>query len=509
VLAGRRQARLTGAAPAGSREFTAWQRAEQLVDPGTFVEFAPLRLPRGGGYGPARAGVDGDGVVTGWGMADGAPLIVISHDFSVAGGSIGAVFAEKVMHAQRTAIDHGYPIVYLNDSGGARIHEGIEALHGCGGIFTLNVEASHVVPQISVILGPCAGAAAYSPALTDWTIMVKGQGQMFLTGPEIVRAATGEVVEPDQIGGSQLHTRHSGVAHVEVETESAAFAAVRKLLSFVPSSIRGPQWRREPAAPDEAAAHAVANLVPDSASAPFDMRRLLDGVLDDAPRFELMPTYGGSVLTALGRLDGRAVGVVASQPCGRGGILDSASSVKAARFVEFCARFGLPVVTFVDVPGFLPGSVEERRGVITHGASLVRAYVEAKVPKLTVIVRKAYGGAYIAMGSRSLGADATWAWAGSEIAVMGPGGAVGLLHRRELRSAADPDELRRSLAEDYRESVTRPYLAASLGIVDDVIFPEETRDRLVDALDLLAPRALDGYAPTRAGTNPSASASAR
>ena len=502
LLATRRHARLNTAVPGGPREFTARQRAEELVDPGTFVEFGPLRVPRSGGYGPVRSGVDGDGVVTGWGMADGAPLVVISHDFSVSGGSIGAVFAEKVMHAQRTAIDHGHPIVYINDSGGARIHEGIEALHGCGGIFALNVEASHVVPQISLILGPCAGAAAYSPALTDWTIIVKGQGQMFLTGPEVVRAATGEVVAPEDIGGSQLHTRHSGVAHLEVETESAAFVAARQLLSFLPSSVLRSGRRLAAVPADDVAVQALPDLVPNSASVAFDMRLLLDAVLDNTARLELMPAYGGSVLTQLARLDGRAVGVVANQPRGRGGILDSASSVKAARFVEFCARFGLPVVTFVDVPGFLPGSVEERRGVITHGASLVRAYAEAKVPKLTIIVRKAYGGAYIAMGSRSLGADATWAWAGSEVAVMGPGGAVGLLHRRELRSAADPDALRRSLAEDYRESVTRPYLAASLGIVDDVIFPEETRGRLVDALNLFSPGST--YAATNAGTDLSA-----
>ena len=487
LLARRRQARLRVTNAGGQRQFTALERAERLVDQGTFVEWAPLRLPRPGGYGPPRTGVDGDGVVTGWGAIDGGSVVVVSHDFSVSGGSIGAVFAQKVMRAQEIAIERGCPIVYINDSGGARIHEGIEALHGCGGIFALNVRASQVVPQISLILGPCAGAAAYSPALTDWTIMVKAQGQMFLTGPEVVRAATGEVVEPDDIGGSELHTRHSGVAHLEVDSETAAFAAARRLLSFVPSSVGESLPLALPAPPDPDAAERLATVVPGSPSATFDVRALLDGVLDEGPRLELMPTYGGSVVTTLARLDGRPVGVIANQPRGRGGILDSASSVKAARFVAFCGRFGLPIVTFVDVPGFLPGSVEERRGVITHGAGLLRAYVEADVPKLTVIVRKAYGGAYIAMGSRSLGADFAWAWAGAEIAVMGPGGAVGLLHRRELRAAEDPDALRRQLSEEYRESVTRPSLAAQLGIVDDVIFPEETRDRLVEALDLLSP----------------------
>ena len=482
VLTARRETRLERSGPMGNREYTARQRAEQLLDPATFVQLSLLRRPRVTSYGGSREGVDGDGVIVGWGTIGGRATMVVSHDFSVAGGSIGAVFAESVMHGQRIAIDHGMPIVYINDSGGARIHEGIEALHGCGGIFSLNVEASHVVPQISIILGPCAGAAAYSPALTDWTIMAKGQGQMFLTGPEIVKAATGEVVEPDEIGGSRLHTKESGVAHLEVETEGEAFAAARQILEHTPEMNVPPTPGSGPRA---AAAAALPNVVPASPSAAYDMNQVLDGILDEGPRVDLMPTFGTSIITTLARLDGRPVGVVANQPRGRGGILDSSSSVKAARFVNYCARFGLPILTFVDVPGFLPGSVEERRGVITHGASLLRAYVEAKTPKLTVIVRKAYGGAYIAMGSSSLGADFSWAWADSEIAVMGPGGAVGLLFRRELKAAEDQASLRQTLAEEYRSQVTRPFIAAEAGIVDDVILPEETRGRLADALRLL------------------------
>ena len=318
--------------------------------------------------------------------------------------------------------------------------------------------------------------------------MVKGQGQMFLTGPEIVKAATGEDAHPDDIGGSTLHTKESGVAHLEVSSESAAFAAARLLLSFVPSNVDCPQRISEPVSPNPIAEYALPRVVPESTSVIFDMKAVLAGVLDDAPVLELMPTFGTSTLTQLGRLDGRPVGIVASQPKARGGILDSKSAVKAARFVEFCARFGLPILTFVDVPGFLPGTVEEKRGVITHGAKLLRAYVEAKSPKLTVVVRKAYGGAYIAMGARSLGADFTWAWAGSEIAVMGPGGAVALLHRRALKEAADPVALRTELAAEYRETVARPYLAAEAGIIDDVILPEETRDRLADALLVLSER---------------------
>lgn len=475
ALQRRREERAERSSPPPGRAFTARQRIEQFVDPGTFVEFSPMRRPR-----HADRARDGDGVVVGWGLLDGRSVAVVSHDFSTAGGSIGAVFAERIMQAQRIAIEHRMPIVYINDSGGARIHEGIDSLHGCGGIFALNVAATRLVPQISIIMGPCAGAAAYSPALTDWTIMVEDQGHMFLTGPDIVKAATGEVVGPDDIGGSQLHTRYSGVAHLEVDSEQAAFAAARRILDLTPV----PGSRRSPVAPSATAARELPSVVPRIASRAFDMNAVLDGVLDDTPRIDLMPEYGPSVLTSLAVLDGRAVGVVANQPGRRGGILESASSVKAARFVDYCGRFGLPIITFVDVPGFLPGSVEERKGVITHGASLLRAYVEAASPKLTVIVRKAYGGAYIAMGSASLGADFSWAWPDSEVAVMGPGGAVGLLHRRELAASDDPDELRRRLADEYREQVTRPYAAAEAGILDDVILPEETRDRLIAALRL-------------------------
>lgn len=487
VLAHKRRERMARIAPKGNREFTARERAEMFVDAGSFVEISPLRKANESG---------GSGVVIGWGMTSGHPVVVASHDAAVASGAIGKIFAEQIMRAQRLAIDKGYPIVYINDSGGANINDGIHALHGCGGIFYNNVLAQKRIPQISLILGPCAGAAAYSPALTDWTIMVKGQGQMFLTGPEIVKAATGEDAHPDDIGGSLLHTKVSGVAHLEVESESEAFAAARLLLSFLPPRVDGPTKRTAAVAPVAEAEFGLPTLVPERTSVVFDMNKLLDGVLDAGPRFELSPTHGTSVLTLFGRLEGRPVGVVASQPNSRGGILDSQASVKMARFVEFCGRFGLPVLTFVDVPGFLPGTVEEKRGVITHGAKVLKAYVECPTPRLTVVVRKAYGGAYIAMGARSLGADFTWAWSGSEIAVMGPGGAVALLHRRALKAAEDPIALRDSLAADYREQVARPYLAAEAGIVDDVILPEETRSRMVDALTVLLHEADHNGTPT-------------
>ncbi|WP_245857788.1 acyl-CoA carboxylase subunit beta [Mumia flava] len=489
-LAERRRERLHRIEPRGRREYTARERAEMFVDAGSFVEMTPLRTDGNG---------KGAGVVIGWGRIDGRGVVVISHDAAVASGAIGAIFAETVQKAQRHAIDHGFPIVYINDSGGARIHDGIFALHGCGGIFALNVEAQQRVPQISLILGPCAGAAAYSPALTDWTIMVKEQGQMFLTGPEIVKAATGEDASADEIGGSGMHTETSGVAHLEVTSEREAFHAARLLLSYLPSHVGAPMPDLEPRRPDPVAAERLPYVVPDKASVVFDMHQVIDGVLDGGPRLELMPAHGTSILTVFGHLDGRPVGVLANQPGARGGILDAKSSVKAARFVEFCTRFGLPVITLVDVPGFLPGTVEESRGVITHGAKLLKAYAEATSPLLTVIVRKAYGGAYIAMGSKSLGADYSWAWSGAEIAVMGPGGAVALLHRRALRDSDQPEALRDELAAEYRENVARPYLAAEAGIVDDVILPEETRDRLVDALATLSQPAPRTQAYPQAG----------
>lgn len=465
----RRETAAVRVEPRGRRTMTAAERAQTLADAGTFAWLNRQHA--------ARAGV-----VTGWGMVDGRPVVVASHDAAIASGAIGSALAEAVQAAQRFAIDHGCPIVYLNDSGGARIHDGILALNGCGGIFNLNVKATRRIPQISVILGPCAGAAAYSPALTDWTIMVRELGQMFLTGPDIVKAATGEDATAEEIGGPGMHAATSGVAHLAVDDEEAALAATRQLLSFVPSHAGADQPVVHAIDPDPRAEARLSYVVPEKASVVFDMHEVLNGVLDRGSRLELMPEYAPSILTLLARIDGKPVGIVANQPKARGGILDAKSSVKAARFIDFCNRFGLPVLTFVDVPGFLPGTVEESRGVITHGASLLRAYAEADVPCLTVIVRKAYGGAYIAMGSPSIGEGRSWAWPGAEVAVMGPGGAVGLLHRRDLAAADDPVALREELAAKYREEVACPYVAADAGIVDDVILPEETRTRLINTL---------------------------
>lgn len=478
TLSERRRHRFTRVEPRGKREHNARERAELLCDPGTFVESTPLR-------GTASAGA---GVITGWGLVDGRKIAVVSHDASVASGAIGTVMADAIVKIQRLAIDHRMPIVHLNDSGGARVPDGILALHGCGQIFAHNVESQDYIPQISVILGPCAGAAAYSPALTDWTIMVREQGHMFLTGPAVVREATGEDVTAEEIGGSEMHTAISGVAHIEVENEVQALSTARQLLAFLPSHTEGDHKITLPSSPDETAARKLAEVVPEKASIIFDVREVIDGILDDGPRLELMASHAGSAITLFGHLDGIPVGVVANQPLVRGGILDAKTSVKIARFVEFCGRFGIPIITLVDVPGFLPGTLEESRGVITHGAKVLKAYSKAKSPRLTVILRKAYGGAYIAMGSTSLGADAAWAWSNAEIAVMGPGGAVGLLNRRELAAAENPEELRDTLAADYRENVARPYLAAESGIIESVIHPEETRHVLISALKLWSQR---------------------
>lgn len=474
----KRHLRLARIEPRGKRSYTARERAERLVDPGTFEELTRLR-------GSAQSG---SGVVTGWGLVEGRAIVVVSHDASIASGAIGQVMANAIVKAQQLALDRKIPIVHLNDSGGARVPDGILALDGCGRIFAKNVESQGVIPQISVILGPCAGAAAYSPALTDWTIMVKGHGHMFLTGPDIVKAATGEDASAEEIGGSRMHTQISGVAHFEVDSEDEALNTARHLLSYVPSASKSQQAVNHAVPANPVSAANLDTVVPEKSSVVFDVREVIDGILDNGARLELMANRAQSAITLFGRIDGRPVGVVANQPLVRGGILDAKTSVKIARFVEFCGRFRIPVITLVDVPGFMPGTLEESRGIITHGAEVLKAYAAAKSPRLTVILRKAYGGAYIAMGSTSLGADAAWAWSGAEIAVMGPGGAVGLLHRRQIAQAEDPNALREELAAQYREDVARPYVAADAGIVQDVIHPSETRTVLTAALALWGER---------------------
>ncbi|WP_228001335.1 acyl-CoA carboxylase subunit beta [Nocardia australiensis] len=475
-----RQQRLAGVRLKPPRQLSARDRARALCDDGVFHEIATLREGGGGMLG-GGASLPGDGVAVGWGLVRGRPTAVASHDFGVAGGSIGSVFADKVVRLQRFAIDTGMPIVYINDSGGARIHEGIEALHGCGRIFAQNVLAKKRVPQISLIMGPCAGAAAYSPALTDWTVMVAGLARLFLTGPEVVKAATGEIVDPEDLGGTALHTGDSGVAHLAAADEAAALRLTVELLGYLPQ-CRGSELPLEPARDPERDPADLHHIVPTAGNTPFDVRQALACIVDAGSGLELAGRFSPSVVTGFARLNGVPVGIVASQSRRRGGILDAKAAQKVARFVRFCGRFGVPITTFVDVPGFMPGAVEERRAVITHGADMLDAYADAGSPRLTVIMRKAYGGAYIAMGSQSLGADFTWAWPGAEIAVMGPEGAVGILHRRELAAAEDPRAARAGLAAEYRATVTHPFRAVDAGIVDDVIKPEATRDALIAAL---------------------------
>ena len=472
--------------PRAPRELTALGRTQALCDPGTFQAFGSLRHSHSH---HGRKRLDGDGVVTGFGRVDGRLVAVAIHEFSQGGGSIGAGFGAKVAEMQDRAIDRGVPIIYLNDSGGARIDEGIDALHGCGQVFRRNVKAKQRVPQISVILGPCAGAAAYSPALTDWTIMVRETSHMFLTGPDVVKAAIGEVVTSAEIGGAELHTVRSGVAHLAVDTEQEAFDRVRDLLSYLPSHAGGALPVASPSPPAPEAEFELPTLVPLRGSEAFDMNKLIEGIVDDSQSMQLMERYGTSVITALARLGGVPVGIVASQPLRRGGILEITSSRKIARFVRFCGRFHLPIITLVDVPGFMPGTQQESNGIITEGAEVLDAYVAAESAQLTVIVRKAYGGALIAMGSKSLSADFAWAYPDTELAVMGPAGAVGILHRRSLADAEDSAALRARLAEEYRAQVTRPFTAAESGIIDDIIWPQETRETLLGALRLWHPDA--------------------
>ncbi|MGW1681587.1 acyl-CoA carboxylase subunit beta [Saccharopolyspora sp. NPDC002376] len=463
------------------RHLSARDRARSLCDDGAFREIMALREGRRSLADGSDVPLPGDGVAVGWGLVHGRPTAMASHDFSVTGGSIGAVFADKVERLQRFAIDNGMPIVYINDSGGARIHEGIEALHGCGRIFTQNVRAKKHVPQVSVIMGPCAGAAAYSPALTDWTIMVGGQGRLFLTGPEVVKAATGEEIDPEDLGGAGLHTRDSGVAHLEASDEREALKLTGVLLGFLPQR-RGGELPLHAARDPEGDPEDLREIIPQASNVPFDVRRALSCIVDAGSHLEIAGRFSPSVVTGFARLNGVPIGIVASQSWRRGGILDAKAAQKVARFVRFCGRFGVPITTFVDVPGFMPGAVEEQRAVITHGADMLDAYVDAQSPRLTVIMRKAYGGAYIAMGSRSLGADFTWAWPGAEVAVMGPEAAVGILNRRELAEAEEPRAVRAELAARFRAEFTHPFRAVDAGIVDDVIAPERTRETLIAAL---------------------------
>jgi acetyl-CoA carboxylase carboxyltransferase component len=474
-------------------KLTARGRLEKFFDPGTFVETGPYVTHRVTTFGLAERRIPGDGVVTGWGEIDARPVCAFAQDATVFGGALGEAHAEKIVRLMETAKKAGVPIVGLNDSGGARIQEGVMSLGGYGEVFFRNVTLSGVVPQLSVVFGPCAGGAVYSPAITDFIIMVRGQGQMFITGPDVIRAVTGEEVTAEALGGADAHGRISGVSHFAAGSDAEALALTRRLLSYLPlNNVEEPPATAS-VEPPEGAAASLKGLVPEDPNAPYDVLAVVRNVVDPETFLEVQEGHASNLVVGFARLAGRPVGVVANQPNHLAGCLDSTASMKGARFVRFCDAFNLPLVTFVDVPGFLPGIQQEHGGIIRHGAKLLYAYAEATVPKLTVILRKAYGGAYDVMCSKHLGADFNVAWPTAEIAVMGADGAVNILFRREIEQApaAERDAVRRKLVRDYQVEFLNPYLAAERGYVDDVIDPSETRAKLVRALTLLEPKRED------------------
>lgn len=481
-------------------KLTAHERIELLLDEGSFHEVEPLRRHQASGFGLEAKKPYADGVITGWGTVRGRTVCVYAHDFRIFGGALGEAHAAKIHKIMDKAISAGVPLVSLNDGAGARIQEGVSALAGYGGIFQHNTRASGVIPQISVMLGPCAGGAAYSPALTDFVFMVRDTSQMFITGPDVVQAVTGEEITHNGLGGADVHSTTSGVAHFAHDDEQSCLEDVRYLLSLLPSNNR----ELPPAVPSEDPAHrrndALLDLVPDNASHVYDIRGIIEEVFDDGEFFEVHPAWAANVVCAFARLGGEVTGVVANQPAINAGVLDIKASEKAARFVQFCDAFNIPLVTLVDVPGFLPGVDQEHNGIIRHGAKLLYAYCNATVPRVSLVVRKAYGGAYIVMDSCSIGADLTFAWPGNEIAVMGAEGAANVIFRREINGADDPEAMRRQKIKEYQTELMHPYYAAERGLVDDVIDPRDTRAILIDSLAMLRNKHAD--LPSRKHGNP-------
>ena len=463
---------------------TARERVEMLLDDGSFVELDLFAAHRAHGFGMEERRIAGDGVVAGFGEIDRRPVAVYAYDATVFGGSLGEVTAEKIVKVQELALRNRVPIIGINDSGGARIQEGVVALAGYADIFFRNVRSSGVIPQISVIAGPCTGGAVYSPAITDFIFIVAGQGYMFITGPEVIRVVTGEHVNFEELGGGNVHNVTSGVAHFLPKTEEECAAGVRRLLSYLPSS-NGERPPYQPTADDpERADRELQTIVPEAPNKPYDMRDVLGRVLDDREFFEVQPFFAPNIIVGLRRLGGHVVGIVGNQPKVLAGAIDINASVKAARFIRFCDAFGIPIVSFVDVPGYLPGRDQEHGGIIRHGAKLLYAYAEATVPKLTVITRKDYGGAYCVMSPKQMGADLNLAWPTAEIAVMGPEAAVNIIYKRDLVAAPDPASRRKELVAEYTARFANPYVAAERGYVDDVIEPSETRRELIRGLEL-------------------------
>ena len=466
-------------------KLTARERIEFFLDEGTFEEFDQLVVHRSRDFGLDRQKYPGDGVVTGHGLVDGRRVFVFAQDFTVFGGSLSETHAEKICKVMDLAMKVGAPVVGLNDSGGARIQEGVLSLGGYADIFLRNTLASGVVPQISCIMGPCAGGAVYSPAITDFTVMVKDTSYMFITGPEVIRAVTHEDVSKEELGGAATHNQLSGVAHFTADDDEHALQITRELLSFIPSNNMDDPPRAETADPFDRADKSLNSIVPEASNLPYDIRDVIHRVVDEGYFFEVQALHAPNIVVGFARLGGRSVGVVANQPAYLAGVLDIDASVKAARFVRFCDCFNLPLVTFEDVPGFLPGVRQEHGGIIRHGAKLLYAFAEATVPKITVITRKAYGGAYCVMASKHIRTDVNFAWPTAEIAVMGAEGAVGVLYRREIVGAADPEAARRERVREFEEKFANPYVAAERGFIDEIIEPAQTRPKLIRALVLL------------------------
>ncbi len=463
-------------------KLTARERVLGLLDEGTFEELDKLVEHRCLDFGMDRQKVPGDGVVSGFGRVDGRLVCVFAQDFTVFGGSLSETNAQKICKVMDLAMKMGVPVVGLNDSGGARIQEGVASLGGYADIFLRNTLASGVVPQISAILGPCAGGAVYSPAITDFNVMVKDSSYMFVTGPDVIRTVTHEEVTKDELGGAMTHNSRSGVAHFAVDDDRACLQLIRELLSYVPSNNLEEPPAGETADPPDRDAPELDTLVPAEPTKPYDMKDLLRAVVDEGRFLEVHEHWAPNIVVGFARFDGRSCGIVANQPAHLAGCLDIDASVKGARFVRFCDAFNIPLVTFEDVPGFLPGTGQEYGGIIRHGAKLLYAFAEATVPKVTVITRKAYGGAYCVMASKHIRTDFNYAWPTAEIAVMGPEGAVNVLYRRELAAAADPEAVRRQKVAEFREKFANPYVAADRGFVDEIIEPRHTRRRIVSAL---------------------------
>ncbi|MBI2158215.1 MAG: acyl-CoA carboxylase subunit beta [Candidatus Rokubacteria bacterium] len=480
---------------------TARERLELLLDPGSFAEIDKFVVHQSHDFGMAGQRVPGDGVITGSGRIHGRPVFVFAQDFTVFGGSLSEAYARKICKVMDLAMKTGAPVIGLNDSGGARIQEGVVSLAGYADIFLRNTLASGVVPQISAVMGPCAGGAVYSPAITDFVFMVKHTSYMFVTGPDVIRAVTHETVSAEELGGAATHGATSGVAHFAADGEEECLALIRELMTFLPRNNLEDPPLRPTQDPVDRRDEALQTIVPDQPNKPYDMLDIIRAVLDDRYFFEVQAAFAPNLVVGFGRLGGRPIGIVANQPLHLAGCLDISASLKGARFVRFCDCFNIPLVTFEDVPGFLPGTAQEFGGIIKHGAKLLYAFCEATVPKLTVITRKAYGGAYCVMSSKHIRGDANFAYPTAEIAVMGPDGAVNILYRREMERAKDPAAFKEEKTREYREKFAHPYVAAERGYIDEVIEPRDTRARLVAALELTRTKR-DANPPKKHGNIP-------